>query len=506
VFPVALCAVVLGVSGCGTTVPLTAGTASGPAGAAGTNSGLTPVTAGQPTGPGAAPGLTGPGPQSATSTTAGVAPGSTTFTAVPSLPTSGSSGRPTIRLGVVYLKGLEAAYKAAGASSSAVDSKAAYEAVVKSINANAGAPAKMTADYFAIDASSSESRDSQLASACAHFTQDKHVDIVSSFTSGNGGSLAHCLAGRGTPMIDGLASASVGASVFTQNPTLWAPSQLSLDRVASLQASYLSRQSWAAKRWPSDTRCAAIAQPRIGVVTFDRPDWRAAYNRGMKPAFKAAGTPVYDEYFIAVEGNTAQQVSGAAAGAQSAVLKFANDCVDHVVFLSNVAVDYLFMNVADQQNYRPRYGLSSLEAPPVIVQNVTAPGSQLHGAIGPGWAPFADVNAKDFDASARRPGAECIRILTAAEMAPKDNNAAFLALPSCEGPMFALAAFGRWLQLGRRGTLLDAVNGMGSSYAAAGAMQTQISSQQHDGAAAYRGLAFQDACTCFRYVTAVTRI
>jgi hypothetical protein len=214
---------------------------------------------------------------------------------------------------------------------------------------------------------------------------------------------------------------------------------------------------------------------------------------------------VYDVYYIAVQGSTAQQVSGAAAGAQSAVLKFASDCVDHVAFLSNVAVDYLFMNVADQQGYRPRYGLSSLEAPPVIVQNVTAPGSQLHGSLGAGWAPYADVNAADFDAEARRPAAACIRTLAAAQMAPKDNNAAVLVLPSCEGPMFALAAFGRWIEQGRRGTLLEAVNGIGTSYAAAGTMRSELSARQHDGASGYRGFSFQDACTCFRYDTALRR-
>jgi hypothetical protein len=501
------CVAALAVTGCGTTVPLSARNTGGTAGLPPDSTGLAPVGATQPDGVAAAPEPGAVGPASTSPGAIGTVPaGSGPVAAGQALPTAGPSGRPTIRLGVVYLKGLEAAYKTAGASSSAVDSKAAYEAVVKSINADRAAAATLAADYVAIDASSSQSREEQLASACAHFTDDARVDIVASFTSGAAGSFAHCLARRGTPLIDGAASASVGADVLRQNPSLWTPSQLSLDRVAALQATFLSRQSWAAKRWPSDSRCATVTEPRIGVVTFDRPDWRAAYSRAMEPAFKAAGTKVYDVYYIAVEGSTAQQVSGAAAGAQSAVLKFSNDCIDHVVFLSNVAVDYLFMNIADQQGYRPRYGLSSLEAPPVIVQNVTAPGSQLHGALGAGWAPYADVNAADFDAEARRPGAACMRILAAAQMAPKDNNAAFLALPSCEGPLFALAAYTRWLQLGRQGTLTAAVDSMGTTYAAAGAMRTQLSSRQHDGASAYRGFAFVDACVCFRYSTAVTGI
>ncbi|MBV9292168.1 MAG: hypothetical protein JO222_06940 [Frankiales bacterium] len=435
-------------------------------------------------------------------TTPGAPSGST---GVPQLPSS--NGRVTLRLGVVYLKGLDQAYKAAnGGKSSATDSKADYAAVIHALNTAPGNRVTLVPSYYAIDASSTQSQADQQQAACASFTSDVKTDIVVSYTAGASGSLAQCLAKHGIPLIDAAAGASVGASVQRAVPTMWQPSQLSLDRVGGLEASYLVRNHWVDQRWGTAARCATVKQPRIGVVTFDRPDWRAAYSRVVAPTFRAAGQPVYDVEFLAVSGSTAQQLAQASSGAQNAVLKFSSDCVDHVAFIGNVALDYLFMDVAQQQNYNPRYGLSSLEDPPVIVQNLTQPAAQLRGSIGPGWSPFSDVAAAQLDSMAKRPAATCLSILQHAGLTPTDNNSTFLALPSCEGPMFAQFVVRTWLAAGQHGTLLDVVNGLHSAYVPVGTYSADLSAAHHDGAAAYRGFAFTDSCSCFRYTSGLRSI
>jgi hypothetical protein len=210
--------------------------------------------------------------------------------------------------------------------------------------------------------------------------------------------------------------------------------------------------------------------------------------------------------FLAVSGSTAQQLAQASSGAQNAVLKFSSECIDHVAFVGNVALDYLFMNVAQQQHYNPRYGLSSLEAPPVIVQNLAQPGPQLHGAIGPGWAPFSDVDTSHFDNAAKQPAALCLSILRHAGIAPTDNNSTILALPGCEGPMFIAAVVERWIRGGRAGSLLDVVNQLQGAYRPAGSYVANVDGGHHDGASGYRGFAFDDACGCFRYTSGLQRI
>jgi hypothetical protein len=502
--------VLLGVlaAGCGTTVSTDAGSAANSA--ANTDELGFPTTststAGQPSsgsagGSGLTP-TTGPG---STGNTSVQSPGGASAPGPTQLAKT-AAGKLVLPLGVIYLKGLDQAYKAVGASSSATDSKANYEAVIKAVNARPSARVVLKASYYAVDASSTQSQADQLEAGCAHFTSDVHVTMVASYSPGAEGALAQCLQQRGVPLIDGSTAAYVGESVEQATPDLWQPSQLTLDRVGALEASYLVRNHWVDSRWKSAARCDTVNQPRVGVITFDRPDWRAAYANAVAPTFKSLGHPVYDVEYLAVSGSTAEQLAQASSGAQSAALKFSNDCIDHVAFVGNVALDYLFMNVAQQQGYNPRYGLSSLEAPPVIAQNLAQPTAQLHGAIGPGWSPYSDVDMSVMDKASQAPAANCRAILKKAGQAPTDNNSMLLAMPSCEGPMFAVAVVDGWLASGKAGSLLDVVNAMRTSYQPVGTFTASIDAQHHDGAAAFRGFAYVDGCTCFRYTTGLQRI
>jgi hypothetical protein len=497
-------------AGCGTTVSGTAGAGQA---AAGTDELSVPGSSTSSLGPGGQPG------SGASNSTSGVSTSGTTATGsaqpevtdggsgpIPSALATTASGKLVLPLGVIYLKGLDQAYKAVGASSSTTDSKSNYETVIKALNARPDARVVLKASYYAVDASSTQSQADQLEAGCQYFVSDVHVTVVASYSPGAEGALAKCLQKHGIPLMDGSTAAYVGESVERTLPDLWQPSQLTLDRVGALEASYLVRNHWVDKRWGSAARCSTITQPRIGVVTFDRPDWRAAYANATAPTFKSLGHPVYDAVFLAVSGSTAEQLAQASSGAQNAVLKFASECVDHVAFVGNVALDYLFMNVAQQQGYNPRYGLSSLEAPPVIVQNLAQPGAQLHGAMGPGWSPYSDVDMSVLDKASQAPAARCRSILKKGGQEPSDNNSMLLAMPSCEGPMFAVAVVERWLAGGKAGSLLDVVNGLGSSYQPVGTFSGRLDASHHDGAAEYRGFAYVDGCTCFRYMTARRRI
>ena len=494
-------------TGCGSTVANTEastdrGGLSAPAGVA------SPMSSSGAAGSVTSPGGAGPAPAGAAGAGAAQQTGAVQTSQSLTQQVRGGSGPVTVKVGVVYLKGLDQAYAAAsGGKSASTDSQGDYAAVIAAINARPGARLRLAPTYYAVDASSTTSQADQQQSACDYFTADKHVDVVMSYTAGSNGALATCLQQHHIPLVDGFPTAETGAGTFAHLPGLWAPSQLSLDRLGALEPTYLVHNHWVDKQWPASTSCAAVTTPRIGVVTFDRPDWRAMYDHVVAPTFKALGHPVYDAVFINVSGSTGQQVAQASSAAQDAVLKFSSECIDHVAFISNVVVDYLFMNVAAQQHYTPRYGLSSLEGPPTIVQNLpTSAASQLHGAIGPGWAPYADVTIGDFDATAKAPAAACVQILTKAGHAPTDNNSATLAMPSCDGPLFVAAVFDRWIAGGGTASLVSIVNGLGSSYHPSGTFAASYGDQRHDGAGAYRGFAFVDACTCFRYTSGLTSV
>ena len=68
-----------------------------------------------------------------------------------------------VRLGVIYLKGLNAAYKSAGAKSATTDSQADYAAVINDINVHGGiAGRRVLPYYYAIDAASATAPADQL--------------------------------------------------------------------------------------------------------------------------------------------------------------------------------------------------------------------------------------------------------------------------------------------------------------------------------------------------------
>lgn len=497
------------VAGCGSTVENTGSSSdanglSAPTGVTNTGApGAAP--AGEVNNPGASGGTTVTG---GNTTTAGQQSGAVQASQSLTQQVRAGTGPVTVKVGVVYLKGLDQAYGAvSGGKSASTDSQGDYATVIAAINARPGSRLKLAPIYYAVDASSTTSQADQQQGACAYFTSDKHVDVVMSYTAGSNGALATCLQQHHIPIVDGFPTAETGAGTFAKLAGLWAPSQLSLDRLGALEPRYLVDNHWVDKQWPASPNCATVTTPRIGVVTFDRPDWRATYDHVVAPTFKALGHPVYDAVFIQVSGSTGQQVAQASSAAQNAVLKFSSECIDHVAFISNVVVDYLFMNVAAQQGYTPRYGLSSLEAPPTVVQNLpTSAASQLHGSMGPGWAPYADVSIADFDATAKAPGAACVQLLTKGGHAPTDNNSATLAMPSCDGPMFVAAVFDKWIASGGNASLLSIVNGLGSSYRPAGTFSASYNDRRHDGAVAYRGFAFVDACKCFRYNSGLAAI
>src|SRR5690349_22550034 len=82
----------------------------------------------------------------------------------------------------------------------------------------------------------------------------------------------------------------------------------------------------------------------------------------------------------------------------SAVLKFRSDGVTHVLIWDDNGVATLFfMQQADNQGYRPRYGINSGNNMQVVAQVVSK--SQLTGATGIGWTPAFDIANADSPTS-----------------------------------------------------------------------------------------------------------
>ncbi len=114
----------------------------------------------------------------------------------------------------------------------------------------------------------------------------------------------------------------------------------------------------------------------------------------------------------------------------SAVLAFNGAGVTHV--LSSEADVLLFMTAAENQHYRPRYGLTSYHGPAVALQG-TVPGAQLVGSMGVGWLAVSDVDSSHNSGPAGTGEATCRKIMKDHGVDITSAGAATVAFAECDG-------------------------------------------------------------------------
>jgi hypothetical protein len=103
----------------------------------------------------------------------------------------------------------------------------------------------------------------------------------------------------------------------------------------------------------------------VGVILDDTPSMHEVYDKLIAPRLKAYGVKQQlPRYFPQYEPN------GQATASQSAILAFRQAGVDRVLFEVNILSVLAFANSADNQGYRPRYGLGDYARLDAAVVNI----------------------------------------------------------------------------------------------------------------------------------------
>lgn len=492
------------VGACGTTVPL------GRVSASGSNQAAT-FTAGGTSGlgnggGGAVNGTAGSGAQSISgsgSSDSGpdsnaIGAGSSTGTSTAGLPATQTpvvAGNQPVEIGVFYTSGLEQLATAFGSNESLSNPEADAKAVIAYINSHGGlAGHPVTPVWAALDVTSTTALDTQYQAACDTFTEDHHVAAVAAPTSVDDNFLT-CMAKAGVPVISAWGIVTADAADFQQYPLLVVPNAPLAEQQASVLATSLVSRGWAKARWPASPTCATDTRPRVGIVfQGDTPGEHALLNDYFAPIFAKAGAPVTDTVFLDLSGSASDAIDQAAQQTESAELKFASDCVDHVIVEApNPIVPMLFMNDASQQNYTPRYGWYSDNDIPAAQREVGKAGAQLHGSMGVGWQPYMDVPTSEFDATAKAPAAHCMAVL-AAEGYPNDPD-----VLTCDSLLILQPIYGTRSEPISVSRFVSGVDAVGATYAPATTYGAFFSDAHRAGTSQYRDVAFNDACTCMQY-------
>lgn len=361
------------------------------------------------------------------------------------------------------------------------DERQVIDALVKYFNTHGGlAGRKIIPVYYEYDAASGRTWDSLAAEACQRFVNDEKVFVVASGHVGGTDALLACLAEGKTPLLQQNQWPYDGVYFREYANYLYQPSRMRPERWVPAYVQGLKDAGYFTSGY------------KLGLLSYDAPVFgriskliRAELaKRGLKlTREEIIGTP----QAVADFGPMATQM-------QNATLRFRADDVTHIIFNEWAGqMPFFYLTVADDQDYHPRYGFTSVQLGNTQAQQHDA--SQLRGAIIVSWLPSQDVARPD---DPRKGGAfgRCDKIFRDAGVAPhRLYNGTF-----CDSLFFLEATLSKTNDITPTG-LSAAGAKLGTSYDSPFTWSTRFAAGRPDGASAVRIGRYNDGCGCFRYTT-----
>lgn len=389
----------------------------------------------------------------------------------------------TIAIGLEYIKGADEARKNAGFEGvTSGDQKRQLDILVAQINKTGGmAGRKVVPVFHAYDANSGGTNNSNEQAACATFAEDNEVFLVISAIN-HTEIFMSCLAKVGTPYISAPGLTITDDEVFRRYPLHLELNAVSLSKQGEMFGKPLATTGYYDKG------------AKIGLLTFEQPNFQRAVKDHLKPALRSIGLTLTDEVALAFPQSTEDQGTLAAA-IGNAVLRFRQKGVTHVLITDVSALTtVLFAQAAGNQNYYPRYGWLSPNGGQAAADLISDKRS-LQGAVQLGWYPSIDLNAANqdiFPAGAKK----CAELFRANGYKPQSRNEETVLQLQCEIFFFSQRASTQAAELTGRGfvTALRAISG---SEPPASTYRIDLRSASA-GAAAYRVQRWQSACSCFK--------
>ena len=440
-----------------------------------------------------APGQPGSVPAGGAPTGVAIGPGAV----VPGISSGGTLGPgvtdSTIYVGGVYLKNGGEGNAAAGAANlDPGDFRKVYNAVIEQINKEGGvAGRKLSAVYAEIDVTSSQTIDQQAQSACAKWTQDNKVFAIVAGIQGNvvqecteKAHAVNIVAGAGSSLPDD----------FRRYPHYVEVSGMNLVRMGSVTVSGLKAQNY------------FDPGAKLGIITWDATNYRISLEHGFLPALKKVGvTPATQPVYVHVP-QSFNDLGGMNSSVNSAVLKFADLGITHVMIVDGAAgvcagacLGYQFMNQAESQQYRPRYGFNEYNYADSSVGTLY-PARQMPRSVAVVWSD--DEEADDVGWRPNPARERCYKLMRDKGVPMENDNQLQSARAACEQLWFMRAVVAKMGNaVLNNDNFMSAVNTMGTSFQPIDTYLSRLTATQHDGASAVRNQAFFESCTCFQYTS-----
>jgi len=393
----------------------------------------------------------------------------------------------TIALGLPFCNDCAAANAALGAGGEDPgDTRRYMQAALDEVNRRGGVLGKELVPVF-FEISAADDISAQQQAACEAFTADDEVLMI--FFRGE--IVYECALEKGIIVSGGDAT----GPVFDKFPNLFAPASIRLERLFRATVSSMVRVGWhePAPSWPTG---------RIGLLTWDTPDYRYAMENGYLPGLRDAGLEATDVRYIAVPA-AAGSIAEASAAISNAVLSFRSQGIDHVFIgdgqagiFAGAGLTFLFLSSAQSQSYFPRYGFNSNNAPDFD----SHPKEQL---VGMQAIDSFDTEATKDEGIELNPVRErCFEVMRAAGLPVGQAQTQAVAIGACEVAWFTEAIVGASGGDTTLAGMIAAGESLGTSYRSPYSYGNRFGPGRHDGVALFRSLAWDTGCGCNKYTSA----
>lgn len=391
----------------------------------------------------------------------------------------------TIAIGIPYCGDCAAANAAIGADGEDPgDERRYYQAALDEVNNRGGVQGrKLMPVFHKISASDSVQLSAQ--AMCETFTKDHKVAAIFFRTQ----IIDECAKKAGIIAV----SDSGSGALFAKYPNLFSPAALRLEGLAAATVNGMLAAGWQkpSPKWPTG---------KIGLITWDDNEYKYGVTYGWLPALRAAGLTADVRYATVPQSD--KSLADSTAAIASAVLAFASEHVDHVFISDGPAgvfkgggLTLQFLDEARSQQYFPRYGFNSNNAP----GDSALPADEQSGMLA---VSSTDVQASNDEGITPNPQrARCYAVMNKQGLKTTDGkNTGLVALGACDFAWFSEAIFSR----ARSFALADVIAGgesLGTSYRSPFSYGNRLGPGEHDGERFFRNAAFDDGCRCMRYTS-----
>lgn len=385
------------------------------------------------------------------------------------------------------------------------DEKREIAVLIADVNRRGGiAGRKLVPVFYEYDANDTRSTEAIGEEGCAALTRDNKVFAALGFITQNELS---CLERAGVWVLTQQLKAAADRDTYREHPFYVELGSPNLDRAFTEWVPALSRQGWFAPWDAGAGRAAAAGRAKVGVVTLEYPSFRRSVTRSLVPGLRRAGYAPEVVYLPFPSSNA--ELGAFSSAIASAVLRFRWAGVEHVLITdSGGVVSLLFMNQAESQHYRPRYGGDTNNGWQALLDAGATSAAHLNGAMGVGFLPSLDLTPADnpddgpYSNPERR---RCLELYAKNEIRFSDTNAKGIGLLTCTRIWALETVLDRVRGPLTRGAALAAVESLGAGLRTTDTLGQLFGPGRHDGMSGYYDWQFVPTAGRFRYAGPLRR-